>query len=118
MDARHVARYLALTIALGLSAGYLAAWPQPQGGDHPPCYSKEGADVRCADGKFHGPDGKVQPEVCDNSSSKNSKTLMHNCQCERAVSAKCEENAQMEPGSKCGTYCRKETCACASKGCS
>jgi hypothetical protein len=101
-------RKLSLFLLLGVaSLGGSPARPQSD------YQCPDGQDHRCSDGKFHAPDGSVQPEACDNM-PKGSTEAMHNCDCERS-SASCDTRGDVShPGAKCQTYCRPKACKCAS----
>jgi hypothetical protein len=70
------------------------------------CY---GQDVRCPDGHYHGPDGSVQPDRCDNG-FKNE----HPCKCEVSQDETCDPKAHAKPGKMCKTNCREKACSCLS----
>ena len=69
----------------------------------------DGQDQRCSDGKYHAPDGNVQPDTCEHMEGG-----MHECDCERSSTA-CDTRGDVShPGAKCQTYCRPRACKCAS----
>jgi hypothetical protein len=94
---------------LWLFAGAVAIQAIPQRED---CWGK---DQKCSDGKYRDPQGKVQPESCDNFAA-TGKAEVHNCACEHTTECQ-RPGKETYMSEKCSTYCRPKACTCA-KDCS
>ena len=102
-----------------LVAAALFAQPLPQQGT---CYGppdKDGSvhDVRCPDGKYHAPNGDIQPDSCNNNYlGKDGKPQPEaaKCKCAKATTPQeeCPNNNMQMDMSKCSVYCRKDDCLC------
>ena len=97
-----------------LKSTELVSYVSPQDGEQGSCY-QDGHEVRCSDGRYHAPDGSVQPDLCSNYEKDT-----HPCECLRATVCPKDggPNRGMTPGPKCQTHCRNDACGCVMLSCS